>query len=94
MKLITLFLPEPYITSLDDLVRKGKYPCRSEAVRLAIRDLLMKEGSLPKAEISADATENLAVAMRLDKQMEFYKNYAGKSDFKAGLYYKQKEASV
>ena len=93
MKLITLFLPEPYITSLDDLVRKGKYHSRSEAVRLAIRDLLIKEGNLPKAEISEDATENLAVAMRLDKQKEFYKKHVGKFDFNVGFHWKQKEAS-
>lgn len=99
MKMITLLISESYIVALDSLVGQGNFPCRSEAVRLAVRDLLVKEGCLPKAEISEDLTEKLAVAMHLDKQMKFYKEHAGKVDYKPGLYWiqekyrKQKEAS-
>ena len=67
MKLVTVFVPKPYLSALDSLVAKGKYPDRSEAIRMAVRDLLVKEGCLPKAEISSEAMEKLAVAMRLDK---------------------------
>lgn len=43
MKLITLYIPEPYIQALDKLVNEKYYPNRAEAIRVAIRDLLSDE---------------------------------------------------
>lgn len=44
MKLITLFLPVPYIEALDRLVNEKRvYPNRAEAIRVAVRDLLNSE---------------------------------------------------
>ena len=43
MKLITLYIPEPYIKALDRLVDERYYPNRAEAIRVAIRDLLAEE---------------------------------------------------
>jgi len=43
MKLITLYLPEPYIKALDSLVYERYYPNRAEAIRVAIRDLISVE---------------------------------------------------
>lgn len=43
MKLITLYIPEPYIKALDSLVEQAYYPNRAEAIRVAIRDLLREE---------------------------------------------------
>ena len=43
MKIITLHIPEGHIKLLDELVAKKLYPNRSEAIRFAIRDLLLKE---------------------------------------------------
>jgi len=44
MKLITLYLPEPYIRALDRLVTEKRiYPNRGEAIRIAVRDLLSVE---------------------------------------------------
>ena len=43
MKLITVHLPEPYITALAELVQSGVYPSRAEAIRSAIRELLKTE---------------------------------------------------
>ncbi|MBK5133476.1 type II toxin-antitoxin system ParD family antitoxin [Candidatus Bathyarchaeota archaeon] len=43
MKLITLHLPETYISALDQLVDERFYPNRSEAIRVAIRDLISVE---------------------------------------------------
>ncbi len=43
MKLITLYLPEPYIKALDKLVNEQFYPNRAEAIRVAIRDMLNVE---------------------------------------------------
>lgn len=43
MKMITLYLPEPYIEALDQLVNERFYPNRAEAIRVAIRDLISNE---------------------------------------------------
>ncbi len=43
MDLITVKMSEIYVKGLDRLVEIGMYPSRSEAIRVAIRDLLMKE---------------------------------------------------
>jgi len=43
MKLITIYLPEPYLDALDELVNKRLYPHRAEAIRAAIRDLIEVE---------------------------------------------------
>jgi Arc/MetJ-type ribon-helix-helix transcriptional regulator len=43
MKLITLYIPEPYLKALDRLVNQRYYPNRAEAIRVAIRDLLSVE---------------------------------------------------
>jgi Arc/MetJ-type ribon-helix-helix transcriptional regulator len=43
VKLITLYLPEPYIRALDLLVNERFYPNRAEAIRVAIRDLISTE---------------------------------------------------
>ena len=43
MKLITLYVPEAHLKMLDTLVEKKFYPNRAEAIRFAIRDLVLKE---------------------------------------------------
>ena len=43
LRLITVHLPEGYIEGLDELVDRGFYPSRSEAIRIAVRDLLKRE---------------------------------------------------
>lgn len=43
MKLITLYIPEPYLKALDLLIKEKYYPNRAEAIRVAIRDLLSVE---------------------------------------------------
>jgi antitoxin ParD1/3/4 len=43
MKQISLKVPETYLDAIDDLVRAGFYPNRAELIRLAIRDLIVKE---------------------------------------------------
>lgn len=43
MELVTVHLPAEFLHGLDDLVRHQKYPNRSEAIRVAIRDLLKDE---------------------------------------------------
>jgi len=41
--LLTCYFPPRYVRELDRLVGEGYYPSRSEAIRLAVRDLLRKE---------------------------------------------------
>ena len=43
MKLISVNLPEAYIKVMEILVADGKFPNRSEAIRVAIRDLIKTE---------------------------------------------------
>ncbi|MBD3352189.1 MAG: ribbon-helix-helix protein, CopG family [Candidatus Lokiarchaeota archaeon] len=43
MKLITVHVPEAYLNAIDQLISADAYPNRSEAIRVAIRDLLKNE---------------------------------------------------
>jgi len=43
MKLITLYIPEPYLKALDLLISERYYPNRAEAIRSAVRDLISSE---------------------------------------------------
>ena len=43
MRLIAVHLPEKILTDIQKLVENGLYPNRSEAIRIAIRDLLKHE---------------------------------------------------
>jgi Arc/MetJ-type ribon-helix-helix transcriptional regulator len=49
MRIITVKIPEAYLRELDELVRLGVYPSRSEAIRVALRELL-KRGLYDQAE--------------------------------------------
>jgi len=43
VKLVTVKMPEVYVRGIDELVKAGKYASRSEAIRLAVRELLARE---------------------------------------------------
>lgn len=43
LRLISIKLPNAYIDGLNKLVEMGIYPNRSEAIRVAVRDMLKKE---------------------------------------------------
>ena len=43
MRILSVFIPESYIESLDILVAEEIFPNRSEAIRSAIRDLIRNE---------------------------------------------------
>lgn len=43
LKTISVNIPEAFVKGLEDLVQKGLYANRSEAIRVAIRDLLKRE---------------------------------------------------
>ena len=54
MRLVTVHLPGEYLHDLDELVRMQKYPNRSEAIRVAIRDLLKEELWYRKSQIQLE----------------------------------------
>jgi len=43
VKLVTVWLPETYLDALDALVGREVTPNRSEAIRVAIRDYMVRE---------------------------------------------------
>jgi len=43
MVLISVHIPVQMLQELDSLVKTGAYPSRSEAIRIAIRDLILRE---------------------------------------------------
>ena len=43
MKIITINLPEKYLSAIKILNDLGIYPSRSEAIRIALRDFLAEE---------------------------------------------------
>ncbi|MCS7368433.1 MAG: ribbon-helix-helix domain-containing protein [archaeon GBS-70-058] len=43
MKVISIRLPEEYVRIMDEIIRLGIYPSRSEFVRAAIREHLKRE---------------------------------------------------
>jgi len=51
MVLISVHLPRQMLEELDDLVKQGKFPSRSEAIRVAIRDLIFRETGLKQREL-------------------------------------------
>lgn len=60
MKLISVNLPESYLNLLEVLVTQSRFPNRSEAIRVAIRDLIKTEYMLDEAlkeQCDADAEE-------------------------------------
>jgi len=50
MTLISVHIPKQMLEELDELVKNGVFPSRSEAIRIAIRDLLLKENSRTRQE--------------------------------------------
>ena len=50
MILISVHLPKEMLHELDELVRQGRFPSRSEAIRIAVRDLIFRESGLRERE--------------------------------------------
>ncbi|MFX0066250.1 MAG: ribbon-helix-helix domain-containing protein [Promethearchaeota archaeon] len=69
MRLITCHLPEYFLDALNELVRSGRYPNRSEAIRCAIRDFLRDEiwalkcGAEANGLVSDDTIERVLEAL-------------------------------
>ncbi len=66
MKLITLYLPEPYLKLLDELVDERFYPNRAEAIRVGIRGLLSEHNKFrPKTDYKPLSEKRQAAIERL-----------------------------
>ncbi len=50
MIVISVHLPKEMLQELDELVRQGRFPSRSEAIRIAVRDLIYRESGLRERE--------------------------------------------
>ena len=61
MKLISVHLPEWMIAKLEEFVKKGIYPSRSEAIRVALHQLIMK---IEESEIAKKERKNVLVLGR------------------------------
>jgi Arc/MetJ-type ribon-helix-helix transcriptional regulator len=58
MKLISVNIPESYLRVLEILVAQGNFPNRSEAIRVAIRDLIKTE-YLIEESVNSNLSPNL-----------------------------------
>ncbi|MFX1501383.1 MAG: ribbon-helix-helix domain-containing protein [Promethearchaeota archaeon] len=68
MKLISVNLPESYLKVLEILVIDGKFPNRSEAIRVAIRDLIKTE-YLIEESVNRDITPNI-IKSEVDNEIQ------------------------
>ncbi len=68
IKLISVNLPESYIKVLEILVTDAKFPNRSEAIRVAIRDLIKTE-YLIEESIKKDVKPSVIDA-QVEKQIQ------------------------
>lgn len=84
MKIVTVNIPEAYIAAIEKLVGEGGlYPSRSELIRCAVRDFLLKElrlaKNLPSFEESAideyDKKEFVRVPITENGQSMGFKTY-------------------
>jgi Arc/MetJ-type ribon-helix-helix transcriptional regulator len=68
MKLISVNLPASYLKVLEILVIDGKFPNRSEAIRVAIRDLIKTE-YLIEESVNRNLAPNL-IESELEKEIQ------------------------
>lgn len=64
MKLITLYLPVPWIGMLDEVVETGVVANRANAIREAIRDYLKDHDVWRKVDVEEEAWKQIEVAER------------------------------
>ncbi|MFW9936049.1 MAG: ribbon-helix-helix domain-containing protein [Candidatus Thorarchaeota archaeon] len=68
MKLISVNLPESYLKVLEILVVEGKFPNRSEAIRVGIRDLIKTE-YLIEETVKRNLTPNI-IESKIEKEIQ------------------------
>lgn len=72
MKIVTCNLPEPFISAMEKLISEyGLYPSRSELIRVAVREFLIKELKvLDKFQEYSENEENLPETMQIPKRVQ------------------------
>ncbi|MHA1527174.1 MAG: ribbon-helix-helix domain-containing protein [Promethearchaeota archaeon] len=59
MKIVTVNVPESYIDAINKLIgENGLYPSRSELIRVAVREFLIKELKMAKKIVKFNEPEN------------------------------------
>ena len=51
MVLISVHIPKQLLEELDEMVKQGRFPSRSEAIRVAVRELIYRENGLREREL-------------------------------------------
>jgi Arc/MetJ-type ribon-helix-helix transcriptional regulator len=69
IKLISVNLPESYLKVLEILVVEGKFPNRSEAIRVGIRDLIRTE-YLIEESVKRNLRPDLLSQSEIENQMQ------------------------
>ena len=72
MRLVTVKMPEMYVKGIDELVKAGRYSSRSEAIRIAIRELLKRElwGTTFRYYEEVEAREEIEAPFALPEEAE------------------------
>lgn len=76
MKIVTVNVPESYVEAIEKLIgENGLYPSRSELIRCAVREFLLKELKMAKSIVTYDKSdfdeENLVrVPVKNEKEEE------------------------
>jgi len=80
MKIVTCNIPEPFIAAMDQLITKYRlYPSRSELVRVATREFLIKELKVldkfnEYREKGEELPETLVIPKRVNLDMRTIRN--------------------
>lgn len=69
IKLISVNLPESYLKVLEILVVEGKFPNRSEAIRVGIRDLIRTE-YLIEESVKRNISHGLMSQSEIENQIQ------------------------
>ena len=69
IKLISVNLPESYLKVLEILVVEGKFPNRSEAIRVGIRDLIRTE-YLIEESVKRNISPGLIAQTEIENQIQ------------------------
>lgn len=58
MKIVTVNVPESYVEAIEKLIgENGLYPSRSELIRCAVREFLLKELKMAKSIVTYDKSD-------------------------------------
>lgn len=66
MRIITVYIPEAYLKIIDSLIgHTGVYPSRSELIRVAVREFLIKELAIAEEFVQFPNPPSVAVSAQV-----------------------------